>query len=532
MVLDDSEYVVNGQSPQPVSDRPAVGRASLDKKPLVALDRRDSDTGPHERLPIGFDFTCDEAPLLAEVARRFAHDGNPVAGLTLGRRWRDSWKDLKTFALSRAKSDVPRIRASLARIESEYGDLFPASFPIADRMLTDLPRERQMQILVGTFESVERFVSSHKPAIFFSTGIAYLYNLVSYAVCRKRGVVHVALVPGRSSEPRFGYMLGIDGRLDAVVKRYAQLRAGGDVDPTHMARSSQADDRDQDTVPSYMKFKRQSLSLEPVFVSEFFRRLYRYYAAGWGLDREDYLTRNPFWYVRRDLAKLARARVLSWRRRGVFDTPTEGERYFMFPLHLQPEASTIIHARWYVDQIQTVRNVAQCLPADCLLYVKEHISAVGRNRLGFYRRLRQIPNVRLIGPWERTPQLLESALGVIVLTSTMGWEAIQMGKLTLVLGDVFYNDLSPDLKVAGWDDLRSKLRHVRNGRLATVPDSDIRAFQKAVHEGTYPGMFDVCKMDTAQYVLDKANVELIHRGLTRVIEAELPQCAAVNVHHG
>jgi hypothetical protein len=469
---------------------------------------------------IGFDFTSDETPLHARVARRLAKErGYAVAGLTLGRRWKDSWVDLPTRAMEPLRELKRPLRESLERIEREYGDVFPAGFPIADRFMWRRRAEEQQQMLVNTFEAVEGFVLGFKPDIYISTGIAFMFTLVTHAVCRRYGVPHASLVSTRGSQPRFVHRLGTQDHWGLVSRCFRELRR---LDEGELSRLWAEEESEIETGRPlfYMTLKRQSLSMEPVFIAEFFRRLRQYYLEGWGFERGDYYTRHPLWYVKRDMTKLLRARWVRWSRGRVFDQPRRGERYYLFPLHLHPEASTLIYAPWYVDQAAAVRNIAQCIPADSRLYVKEHISATGRNPFGFYRGIREIPNVRLLGPWEDTPGLIRDSEGVIVLTSTMGWESLNLGKPTFVLGDVFYNEVAPQMRASSYPELREKVRQVRLGRVARVSEHDLRAFKLAIQRGSFPGMYDVCKMDTLGAVLDDRTVAMIYDGVCRVIDLE------------
>jgi hypothetical protein len=69
------------------------------------------------------------------------------------------------------------------------------------------------------------------------------------------------------------------------------------------------------------------------------------------------------------------------------------------------------------------------------LVVKEHFYMRGQRRLGFYRELRSIPNLRLVPFAVPTNQLILDAELVSVISSTAGLEAALMGKPVLMFGD-------------------------------------------------------------------------------------------------
>jgi len=116
------------------------------------------------------------------------------------------------------------------------------------------------------------------------------------------------------------------------------------------------------------------------------------------------------------------------------------ERYVLYPIHFQPEASTLVQAPYYLDQAVLIEDISKSLPVGYQLYVKEHVSNRGRRPLAFYKRLRETFGVRLLGPYEDTWTLIRDAAAVAVITGTVGWEGLLFGKPVVTFGDVFYNE--------------------------------------------------------------------------------------------
>lgn len=132
--------------------------------------------------------------------------------------------------------------------------------------------------------------------------------------------------------------------------------------------------------------------------------------------------------------------------------------FFFFPLHYQPEASTSVWATYYSEQLSTIRNIAFSLPFPYKLYVKEHPASVGLREINFYKKLKKIPNVVLISPYENIQTIIEKSLGVITLTSTSGMEAALSGKPVYVLGNVFYSYHPFCRKIKNFEELGNKIR--------------------------------------------------------------------------
>jgi len=114
------------------------------------------------------------------------------------------------------------------------------------------------------------------------------------------------------------------------------------------------------------------------------------------------------------------------------------DEFYLFPLHVQPEATTSVQAMAYSDQAAAIRNIAFQLPFPCKLYVKENANAVGLKPNSFYQKIQNVPNVQLIAPEESMPELISHCEGVITLTGTAGMEAAFKGKPAYALGNVFY----------------------------------------------------------------------------------------------
>lgn len=134
-------------------------------------------------------------------------------------------------------------------------------------------------------------------------------------------------------------------------------------------------------------------------------------------------------------------------------TSLSNKDYFVFPLHLQPEASTSGQATYFSDLLSTIKYIAFSLPYPNVLAVKEHPSALGTRSRSFYKELKKIPNVIFLDPHVNNEELIEKSKGVITLTSTLGLEAALKGKLVLILGKVFYNFHPNCVKVKFYDEI-------------------------------------------------------------------------------
>lgn len=122
----------------------------------------------------------------------------------------------------------------------------------------------------------------------------------------------------------------------------------------------------------------------------------------------------------------------------LFQDKVSTDKYFLYPLHFHPEASTSVLASDFIDELSVIQAIAFRLPLDVKLVVKEHPSATALQPLAFYRALDALPNVELVGPGLNSKELARKSLGVICITSTLGFEAAALNKPVICFGDVLY----------------------------------------------------------------------------------------------
>ena len=91
-----------------------------------------------------------------------------------------------------------------------------------------------------------------------------------------------------------------------------------------------------------------------------------------------------------------------------------------------------------MKQLVFIDAWAKSLPADTVLYVKEHYTLLVHKELNFYRELRKYPNVVLINPWVNSRKLIENAEVVTTLTGTAGYEAMLLRKPVFIGGNAVY----------------------------------------------------------------------------------------------
>jgi hypothetical protein len=131
----------------------------------------------------------------------------------------------------------------------------------------------------------------------------------------------------------------------------------------------------------------------------------------------------------------------------------EGDVFIYYPLHYQPEATTIPTGNNFSDQLEIIRLLSIILPKGIKLYVKEHpvywkiknnynfnsYSPINEFRSkSFYKEIVSMENVSLISHNIDTTKLIKMAKGVVSVSGTVIFEALILDKPALQFGEHHY----------------------------------------------------------------------------------------------
>jgi hypothetical protein len=109
--------------------------------------------------------------------------------------------------------------------------------------------------------------------------------------------------------------------------------------------------------------------------------------------------------------------------------------FVYFPLHFEPEATTMVVSPMHTNQIAVIEYLAKNIPLSMSLVVKDHITMLGRRPFKFYKDIKKMPGVSLVSPYEDSIELIKRAALTCVITGTAAWEAILLKRPALIIGD-------------------------------------------------------------------------------------------------
>jgi hypothetical protein len=160
------------------------------------------------------------------------------------------------------------------------------------------------------------------------------------------------------------------------------------------------------------------------------------------------------------------------------------QKFIYFPLSLEPERSTLIPATFYANQLEVITNIAKALPVDFQLFVKEHPmqKIYAWRNISFYKKIMELPNVKLIHPSVNQEKLLKNCNMLITIAGTAGLEAALYQKPSIVFADVLYSSLPSVHRLTSLEELPNA---IRESLKKEVKLSDVNEFMNLLDRNTF-----------------------------------------------
>lgn len=348
----------------------------------------------------------------------------------------------------------------LTNLEKEYGlpNLWPYLY--VDRKLMssippkeyngkhfDLlyPYEDLLRIVQSRFRMIISFFDKEKPdgVVLFTMGS--LAQSIIHQICKLRGIKVLNIDLTRTAH-RMAFSEHYN-TLTGVEEIFEEIRAGKRPNK-HRAEVADFLAEFRKTGNLNLEFftkanpKDRFLFLHPRNILNAFRfmgRLVAVYFIKGSRFEYSYADTDPVNYVKHKiLLKLRGLRGFE----DLYYTPQNDEQFAFFPLHVEPEVALLQIAPYYTDQIHLIRQIARSLPISFKLLVKEHPAMLNYRSRKYYKQLLEIPNVRLVSPYLKAPELAQRAQLTLVITGTVGWEAVLARRPVVTFGNVYFNKLS------------------------------------------------------------------------------------------
>lgn len=168
----------------------------------------------------------------------------------------------------------------------------------------------------------------------------------------------------------------------------------------------------------------------------------------------------------------------------------ENEKYIYFPLHYQPEGTTMPLGDCYVWQTLAIEMLNAYLPSDVYIYVKENPKQTHISRTAeFVEKLAALPRVKLVASDVDTYRLLNNSIAVASITGTAIWEGLFKAKPAIMFGNFIYEHAPGVFRVVTNEDCAAAIDRILNHCPAPT-HKELKIFVKAMEEVCVHGFFD------------------------------------------
>ncbi len=391
--------------------------------------------------------------------------------------------------------DLKYLRSCEQKYELNIWDSWSVS-SVRNKKRAKLKPEEVLSYFQEVFEKVESIVETVKPEYYVCYAPAGYHSIVIHHVLLKHKVPILEFVAAMLPN-RFTFAENLSNIWPTLVNSYHQVKEEGMTGKEkEIAQEYIEDFRNRPNKPDCAKVYKEPLMNKIKRVTSYGSQLIRYRKLPPDL-------RFFFWPV---IQKV-------YDHIGIFEKPREGEKYVFFPLHFQPESTTLISGKWYVDQATLIENISKAVPISHMLYIKEHPFGYGNRNLGFYRRIKKLPNVRLLSPHEDNFQLIKNCSLLMTITGTSGWEALLFQIPAVTFGNIFYNICEETIPVERINDLPEI---IKNNLDRKANKEVIIAFTAALYRCGYEGLTRL-PSDCNDHSLKTENISLLVEGIKKHI---------------
>lgn len=334
-------------------------------------------------------------------------------------------------------------------------------------MCVPVTYEQQLRWIQLMYQAIEKILDDFKPDVIFDCDIAELCRTVLNEVAYSRGIPYISIAYPKYEMykiPSFSLSTQIDPYLRDEYAKCLELDNIEEKEYIEKFRVNQSIKNKMYIGVNNLTYQYTADSLLNTIKTIYYRGTY-FLKQDLSSHNRELKKKNPVLYDRSSKYMKFWVRTQLYRRKlmkskSFFDKPVEGEPYVYMPLHLIPESTTFSIAPFWINELSAIEAVSKALPAGWYLYVKEHQAMLGERGEEFYRKVKKIPNVKLVQfnyytdpkPW------IENARAVVAITGTAAYEAVLLGKPGFVFGDVPFELIKGITKISCINNLPSMLR--------------------------------------------------------------------------
>ena len=178
--------------------------------------------------------------------------------------------------------------------------------------------------------------------------------------------------------------------------------------------------------------------------------------------------------------------INSIRNKKFYTLPEKlNKEFILYPLNQPHDEQLLVRAPKYLDTVENIKLIANNLPKNINLVVKEHPVNPGMISNKEIKKIKkEYKNIFFVDPSLHIRPLIIKSLGLITINSTAGIEALICNKKIIVLGESYYKHNTMAYKPKNEKELRNCLQDLINNNEFT-PESTKNMLKQLLNQ-SYP----------------------------------------------
>lgn len=178
------------------------------------------------------------------------------------------------------------------------------------------------------------------------------------------------------------------------------------------------------------------------------------------------------WYPWNNFINNYRKENIIKKNRNLIDIRNEDNlpsNFIYVPLHLEPEATSLMYSPWLQNQIELVRLISLAIPIGVKILVKENPKMISIRDTNYLKKIKSIPGVLLVSDIYETIELNKKSICTISLAGTACLEAAILGKHSFIIGKPPYLVVKPSIAINSGKELFDKISKITREKINPTP---------------------------------------------------------------
>jgi len=344
-----------------------------------------------------------------------------------------------------------------------------------------------LNILEQECKFFEKVLDETKPDFIIMAAPNLHYNYLFHKMCLKRKIKCLILGPSR-----FGNRCILSEQPDTIDDSFEENNQGPERTRTELMNFLKNDtlyEENNNFKKNFNSSRKERIKASFKFLFSNNKKIKTHYPY-FGRTKLKIILKTIGWLIREPYRLSFIDKTLSKN--------LDNEKFIYFPLQIDIEASILIFAPFYTNQLELVISIMKSLPIGYKLYVKDHPlqNSRGWRSISFYKKIMSLPNVKLLHHSINPDEILERCSAVITISSTAGMEAALYKKPSILLADSLFSNLPSVNKIKNINELPLAI----NSTLDTeVKISDVNKFVNFIYKNSIKFSLSKFIVDTEEH---------------------------------